>query len=63
MQIGFIGLGRMGGNMVRRLSKGGHQCHVYSNKPEEGTALAAETGAISSASLADLVSGLTSGLK
>ena len=59
MQIGFIGLGRMGGNMVRRLSKGGHQCHVYSNKVEEGTVLAAETGAVAAASLADLVSGLS----
>ena len=59
MQIGFIGLGRMGGNMVRRLSMGGHQCHVYSNKSEEGTALAAETGAIAAASLADLVGGLS----
>ncbi|MFM5885550.1 MAG: phosphogluconate dehydrogenase (NAD(+)-dependent, decarboxylating) [Novosphingobium sp.] len=58
MQIGFIGLGRMGGNMVRRLSRGGHQCHVYSNKPEEGTALAAETGAIAAASLPELVAGL-----
>jgi 6-phosphogluconate dehydrogenase len=29
MQLGMIGLGRMGGNMVRRLLKGGHQCVVY----------------------------------
>ena len=29
MQIGMIGLGRMGANMVRRLLKGGHQCVVY----------------------------------
>lgn len=59
MQIGFIGLGKMGGNMVRRLSRGGHQCHVYSNKPEEGAALAEETGAVAAAGLADLVAGLT----
>ena len=29
MQIGMIGLGRMGANMVRRLTQGGHQCVVY----------------------------------
>ena len=29
MQIGMVGLGRMGGNMVRRLMKGGHACVVY----------------------------------
>lgn len=58
MLIGFVGLGRMGGNMVRRLRRGGHQCLVYSNQPEEGAALAAETGASASASLADLVGGL-----
>ena len=29
MQLGMIGLGRMGANMVRRLMKGGHECVVY----------------------------------
>jgi 6-phosphogluconate dehydrogenase len=29
MQFGMIGLGRMGANMVRRLTKGGHKCVVY----------------------------------
>ncbi len=58
MQIGFIGLGRMGGNMVRRLSKGGHSCHIYSVDPAERAALAAETGAIPTDSLAALVSGM-----
>jgi 6-phosphogluconate dehydrogenase len=29
MQLGMIGLGRMGGNMVRRLIRGGHECVVY----------------------------------
>ncbi len=29
MQLGMVGLGRMGANMVRRLLKGGHQCVVY----------------------------------
>jgi 6-phosphogluconate dehydrogenase len=34
MQIGMIGLGRMGANMVRRLLKGGHQVVVYDRQPE-----------------------------
>ncbi len=59
MEIGFVGLGRMGGNMVRRLSKGGHRCHIYSIDPAERAALAAETGAIAADSLAALVSGLS----
>ena len=29
MQIGMVGLGRMGGNMVRRLMRGGHECLVF----------------------------------
>ena len=31
MQLGMIGLGRMGANMVRRLMHGGHECVVYDN--------------------------------
>jgi 6-phosphogluconate dehydrogenase (decarboxylating) len=34
MQIGMIGLGRMGANMVRRLVQGGHECVAYDPKPE-----------------------------
>ncbi len=34
MQLGMVGLGRMGANMVRRLIKGGHQCVVYDRSPE-----------------------------
>jgi 6-phosphogluconate dehydrogenase len=34
MQLGMIGLGRMGANMVRRLLKGGHQCVVYDRSPQ-----------------------------
>jgi 6-phosphogluconate dehydrogenase len=34
MQIGMIGLGRMGANMVRRLAQGGHECVAYDPKPE-----------------------------
>jgi len=54
MQIGMIGLGRMGGNMVRRLMRGGHQCVVYDAFPEAVKALAAE-GAGGGASLDDFV--------
>ena len=54
MQIGMIGLGRMGGNMVRRLMRGGHQCVVYDAFPEAVKALAAE-GAAGAASLDDFV--------
>jgi 6-phosphogluconate dehydrogenase len=42
MQLGMIGLGRMGANMVRRLLCGGHQCVVYDANPEAAQALAAE---------------------
>ncbi|MGE5206060.1 MAG: NAD(P)-binding domain-containing protein, partial [Chlamydiota bacterium] len=33
MQLGMIGLGRMGSNMVRRLMKGGHECVVFDMNP------------------------------
>src|SRR5689334_8358766 len=39
MQLGMIGLGRMGANMVRRLAKGGHQCEVYDVHAEAVRAL------------------------
>ena len=47
MQIGMIGLGRMGGNMVRRLMQAGHECVVYDIHAESVAALVAEgaTGA------------------
>ena len=54
MQLGMIGLGRMGANMVRRLMKDGHACVVYDASPPAVGALAAE-GATGAASLADLV--------
>ncbi len=50
MQIGMIGLGRMGANMVRRLLRGGHECVVNDRNPEAVKALEAE-GAIPAASL------------
>ena len=34
MQLGMVGLGRMGANMVRRLMRGGHQCVVFDLNPE-----------------------------
>ena len=54
MQIGMIGLGRMGANMVRRLIKGGHQCVVFDMSPNAVQGLVAEK-AVGSASLADIV--------
>jgi 6-phosphogluconate dehydrogenase len=49
MQLGMIGLGRMGANMVRRLMQGGHSCVVFDTQPKAVKALAAEdaTGATS----------------
>jgi 6-phosphogluconate dehydrogenase len=54
MQLGMIGLGRMGGNMVRRLLAGGHECAVYAPEPAAVQALAA-AGAVGCLSLAELV--------
>jgi 6-phosphogluconate dehydrogenase len=54
MQLGMIGLGRMGGNMVRRLLKGGHQCVVFDMWPKAIEELVQEKAA-GAASLADLV--------
>ncbi len=57
MQIGMIGLGKMGANMVRRLTRGGHKCVVSDLSPTAVAQLASE-GATGSSSLADLVSKL-----
>jgi len=54
MEIGMIGLGRMGANMVRRLINGGHQCVVFDRSPESVAALVKEK-AVGAASLAELV--------
>ena len=54
MQLGVIGLGRMGGNIVRRLLRGGHECVVFNRTPDPVRQLAAE-GATPSTGLADLV--------
>ncbi len=57
MQLGMIGLGRMGANMVRRLMKGGHECVVYDVHAGAVAELAGE-GAIGAKSLDDLVARL-----
>ncbi len=54
MQIGMVGLGRMGANMVRRLMKHNHECVVYDRLPENVRGLAKE-GAHGSDSYEDLV--------
>src|SRR5207244_13228807 len=54
MQLGMVGLGRMGANMVRRLLKGGHECVVFDMSPKAVSELAAEH-AVGAASLVDLV--------
>ena len=58
MQLGMIGLGRMGANMVRRLMKDGHSCVVYNRNPEAVKQLVAE-GAIGATSLSEFVAKLT----
>ncbi len=57
MQIGMIGLGRMGANMARRLMRGGHQCVVYDRSPDAVKQLAGD-GAKGAGSLGELVSQL-----
>jgi len=54
MQIGMIGLGRMGANMARRLQKAGHQCVVFDRNAESAKQLARD-GATPAASLDELV--------
>ena len=54
MQLGMIGLGRMGANMVRRLLKGGHGCVVFDRSPQAVEDLVAEN-AVGAADLRDFV--------
>jgi 6-phosphogluconate dehydrogenase len=58
MQLGMVGLGRMGANMTRRLLRGGHTLVVSDRTPEVVKGMAGE-GAVASSSLEDLVSKLT----
>jgi 6-phosphogluconate dehydrogenase len=54
MQVGIVGLGRMGANIARRLMRHGHHCVVFDKDPAPGQALA-DDGAMAAASLAELV--------
>src|SRR5690606_18717877 len=58
MQIGMMGLGRMGANMVRRLMRAGHECVVYDINPEAVASLVAE-GATGASSLNEFVAKLS----
>jgi 6-phosphogluconate dehydrogenase len=58
MQIGMMGLGRMGANMVRRILRDGHQCVVYDINPASVAALVKD-GAIGAASMEEFVGKLT----
>ena len=58
MQIGMIGLGRMGAGMVRRLMKDGHECVVYDIHPDIVAELAKE-GAAGAKSVEDFVKKLS----
>ena len=58
MQVGMIGLGRMGANMVRRLMRGGHDCVVFDVSPDAITALEGE-GATGAPKIEDFVAKLT----
>jgi 6-phosphogluconate dehydrogenase len=57
MQIGMIGLGRMGADMVRRLLKKGHECIVFDMKTEAAETLKRE-GALGARSIEDFVARL-----
>ena len=54
MQLGMVGLGRMGANMVRRLIRANHECVVFDRSPKAVSDLASEK-AVGSSSLADFV--------
>ena len=57
MELGFIGLGRMGGNMVQRLLNGGHRVVAF-DVSEEAVQSAANRGAVGASSIGDMVSKL-----
>ena len=59
MRLGFIGLGRMGANMVRRLVRDGHEIHVYNRTPEKAREIEGEgEGAKAFFSIDELVTSL-----
>ena len=53
MQLGMVGLGRMGANMVRRLAKNGHECVVFDRSPQAVADLAKEDKVAGASSLQD----------
>ena len=57
MQLGMVGLGRMGASLVRRLMRDGHRCVGYDVSPDAVKALQAD-GAVGATSLADFVAKL-----
>ena len=57
MELGMIGIGRMGGDMVRRLLRKGHRCVIYGRRPEAMASLVAE-GAVGTSRYADFVARL-----
>lgn len=57
MQIGMIGIGRMGGDMVRRLLRKGHRCVIYGRRPEAMAPLVAE-GAVGTSAYVDFIAQL-----
>jgi 6-phosphogluconate dehydrogenase len=59
MQLGMIGLGRMGANIVRRLVDNGHECVVYDHNPDAVKAMAGEDKITGVSSLSQLVDNLT----
>lgn len=60
MQLGVVGLGRMGGNIVRRLTAHRHECVTFDREAAVSTALAKELGVTTAATLEDLVERLRS---
>jgi 6-phosphogluconate dehydrogenase len=54
MQLGMIGLGRMGANIVRRLVNDGHECVVYDHNPDAVKAMAGEDKTTRVSSLSEL---------
>lgn len=59
MRLGIVGLGRMGGNIARRLMRGGHECVVYDRSQEAVQTLGGE-GGVAASSLADMAEKLQS---
>ena len=59
MQLGMIGLGRMGGNMARRLLAAGHEVIVYAATAQTRETFAQETGVFAASSLAELAARLS----